>query len=62
VDDKSGGPAYLVNSWLEVCEWMGRGNLTVIYLCTAICRFYMTMGQGDSVFRVDDLTPAVPDK
>jgi len=64
MEDKSGrgGPSYLVDSWLEICDWMGRSNLAVLFLCTAICRFYLHLDQGDSDRRMDDLAPAVPDE
>lgn len=62
MDDESGGPSYLVSSWMDTCEWMGRSNLTLIYLSIAIGRFYLALSQGESAFRVDDFTPAVPDE
>ena len=62
--DKSGesGPSYLVGSWLENCEWMGRSCLTVLFLTTAISRFYLQLGQGDSDWPMDEPAPAVPDE
>jgi len=60
VDDKSGGPSYLADTWLDTCEWMGRSNLTAIYLCHAVCRFYMALALGESALRVDDPAPKVP--
>jgi hypothetical protein len=62
MDDESGGPSYLVSSWVDTCEWMGRSNLTLIYLSIAIGRFYLALGQGESAFGVDDPAPAIPDE
>jgi len=62
MDGESGGPSYLVSSWLDTCEWMGRCNLTLIYLSIAVSRFYLALGHGESAFGLDDQTPAVPDE
>lgn len=61
MDGESGGPSYLVSSWMDTCEWIGRSNLTLIYLSIAVCRFYLALGQGESAFRLDGPGPAVPD-
>ena len=60
MEDKSGGPSYLVGSWLETCDWMARSYLTVFFLSTATCRFCLQLGQGDSP--MDDPDTAVADQ
>ena len=64
MDDKShgSGPSYLVDSWLEVCDWMGRSHLAVLFLGTAICRFYLHLDQDHNDRRIDDLAHAVSDE
>lgn len=60
VEDKSGvsGPSYLVGSWLETCDWIGRSYLTVFFLCTAIGRFCLHSEQADNDGPMDEAAPA----
>lgn len=60
MDDRSDGPSYLLNVWMESCEWMGRSHLAVAYSYIAISRFYLALGIGERAFRVDDPAPTLP--
>jgi len=62
VDNRSGGPSYLLNIWMESCEWIGRSHLAVVYSHIAICRFYLALGIGERAFRLDGPAPTLPDE